>query len=177
MDERPSRPQPHTSRSDALERLYDAHGAAMYRHALMVLADPGAAEDAVQQVFVKLAARRGLSQDVRDPRGYLRTAVRNACYEILRRSKRPQPLPDSGPILVPARDTLADEDERREVEQALRLLPPDQREVVHMKVYEQMTFQQIADACGVSINTAASRYRLAMEKLRVRLARFAGPQK
>jgi RNA polymerase sigma-70 factor, ECF subfamily len=176
MDERASRPDPHASRSDALERLYDAHGAAMYRYALMVLADPGAAEDAVQQVFVKLAARRDLSGDVRDPGGYLRTAVRNACYDILRRREAQRPPAEAGPILEPARDALAEEDERREVEQALRGLPPDQRETVHMKVYEQMTFRQIAEACGVSVSTAAGRYRLAMEKLRVRLARHAPRQ-
>ena len=176
MDECPPRSAPHPSRLDALGSLYDAHGAAMYRHALMVLADPGAAEDAVQQVFAKLAAKQGLPEGVRDPRAYLRTAVRNACYEILRRSKAQHPPLQAGPILAPARDALAEEDDRREVEQALRALPPDQRETVHMKVYEQMTFQQIAEACGVSANTAASRYRLAMEKLRVRLARYAPRQ-
>jgi RNA polymerase sigma-70 factor (ECF subfamily) len=51
------------------------------------------------------------------------------------------------------------------IEAALRELPPEQREVIHMKVYEGNTFQQVADLLGVSINTVASRYRYAMDKL------------
>jgi RNA polymerase sigma-70 factor (ECF subfamily) len=48
----------------------------------------------------------------------------------------------------------------------LRTLPPEQREVLHLKVYEQMTFAQIATALNIPPNTAASRYRYAMDKLR-----------
>ena len=48
-------------------------------------------------------------------------------------------------------------------------LPAEQREVVHLKVFEGMTFQEIADLCGESINTVASRYRYAIEKLRDQL--------
>ena len=59
-----------------------------------------------------------------------------------------------------------DQDERQLIEQALRSLPAEQREVIHLKVYEDMTFQQIAQTLGLSINTAASRYRYALEKLR-----------
>jgi RNA polymerase sigma-70 factor (ECF subfamily) len=48
----------------------------------------------------------------------------------------------------------------------LRDLPPDQREVLHLHVYEGLTFQEIGDLAGLSINTIASRYRYALEKLR-----------
>ena len=52
----------------------------------------------------------------------------------------------------------------------MRALPAEQREVVYLRVYEGKTFQEIADWLAVSINTVASRYRYAMEKLRERLA-------
>jgi len=52
---------------------------------------------------------------------------------------------------------------------ALRELPADQREVVHLKAFEGMTFQEIADLTNESVNTIASRYRYAVEKLRARL--------
>jgi RNA polymerase sigma factor (sigma-70 family) len=45
-------------------------------------------------------------------------------------------------------------------------LPPDQREVLHLHAFEGMTFQEIADLAGESINTISSRYRYAMGKLR-----------
>jgi RNA polymerase sigma factor (sigma-70 family) len=52
------------------------------------------------------------------------------------------------------------------IDDALKRLPTEQREVVYLKVFEGMTFQEIADRCEISINTAASRYRYAIEALR-----------
>jgi RNA polymerase sigma-70 factor (ECF subfamily) len=49
---------------------------------------------------------------------------------------------------------------------ALKTLPPEQREVIALKVDGGLTFGQIAEILGVNANTAASRYRYALEKLR-----------
>jgi len=48
-------------------------------------------------------------------------------------------------------------------------LPPEQRAVVHLKLWEEMTFEQIAATLDIPANTAASRYRYAIDKLRHRL--------
>jgi RNA polymerase sigma-70 factor (ECF subfamily) len=48
----------------------------------------------------------------------------------------------------------------------LATLPPDQREVVHLHVYEGMTFKEVGDALDESMNTVASRYRYGLAKLR-----------
>ena len=56
--------------------------------------------------------------------------------------------------------------ERMAVEEALLQLPHEQREVIHLKVYAGMTFSEIGRLTEVSQNTAASRYRYAVEKLR-----------
>ncbi len=66
-------------------QLYDRYGAALYRYAVMVLADPAAAADAVQSVFVGLLRRRAAA-GIR--RRYLRRAVRNECFSALRRRRR-----------------------------------------------------------------------------------------
>ena len=55
--------------------------------------------------------------------------------------------------------------------QALKALPPEQREVVHLHVYEGMTFQEVAHATAESINTVSARYRYAVDKMR----RLLGP--
>jgi RNA polymerase sigma-70 factor, ECF subfamily len=49
---------------------------------------------------------------------------------------------------------------------AIRQLPADQREVLHVHVFEGLTFREVADATGERLNTVASRYRYALEKLR-----------
>jgi RNA polymerase sigma-70 factor (ECF subfamily) len=53
---------------------------------------------------------------------------------------------------------------------ALAALPAEQREVMYLKVFEGMTFQEIGERCGTSVNTAASRYRYAAAALRRALA-------
>jgi RNA polymerase sigma-70 factor (ECF subfamily) len=57
-------------------------------------------------------------------------------------------------------------EERLALERAIRTLPAEQREVLHLHVFEGMTFQEVADATGDSINTIASRYRYALDRLR-----------
>jgi RNA polymerase sigma-70 factor (ECF subfamily) len=145
--------------------LYDRFAAGLYRYALMILADPPAAADVVQQVFVALLR---LDCAIESDERYLRRSVRNECYSALRRRQRDPGAP-SEPLLevIAAADDRPDE--RLAIEQAMRTLPPEQREVVHLKVFEGMTFQEIADLCGESINTVASRYRYAIEKLRDQL--------
>jgi RNA polymerase sigma factor (sigma-70 family) len=141
-------------------RLYDRYGAALYRYALMILTEPAGAEDAVQQVFTALLTPgRG---DLDDEERYLRRAVRNECYSSLRRRMRTvaeRPLLEAvGPEPRP--------DERLALEAAMRGLPPEQREVLHLHVFEGRTFQEIADVTQESINTISSRYRYAIAKLR-----------
>ena len=93
-------------------------------------------------------------------------AVRNECYRILQQNKTHSRKLEAVKILEPVDREDFDEELQSKIELALHSLPADQREVTHMKVYEQMTFQQIADELEISINTASSRYRYAMDKLR-----------
>ncbi len=133
----------------------------------MILANPTAAEDVVHDVFVALAAS---TRDAERSDAYLRQSVRNACFSRLRRRKwQPAAGVDQQAILEAAQAAEQPHDDRLALEQALRALPADQREVVHLKVFEGLTFQEIADVTGESINTAASRYRYAMNKLRFEL--------
>ena len=162
----PTAPSPDSPR-EQLAAVYDQYAAGLYRYGLMILADTAAAEDAVQQAFLKLAARGERISEIASRNGYLRTAVRNECYRILRRRNRDSNVNlELTRIIEPVDREALDKEQQREIEQVLRSLPVNQREVVHMKVYEQMTFQKIANELGISINTAASRYRYAMDKLR-----------
>jgi RNA polymerase sigma-70 factor (ECF subfamily) len=78
-------------------------------------------------------------------------------------------LASAVPILETAEGHIDRPEERLALEEALRALPADQREVVHLKTFEGLTFQEIAELTDESINTIASRYRYAIEKLRASL--------
>jgi RNA polymerase sigma-70 factor (ECF subfamily) len=153
--------------NETLAQLYATYGSRLYRYAAAILADRGAAEDAVQDAFVRLARALRNSPELDVSLGYLSTVVRNECYTALRRRRRRAEDPE--PLIEP-RAPEASEEERTILEAALRALPPEQREVVYLKVFEGMTFREIADHCGISINTAASRYRYAAAALRRELA-------
>ena len=159
--------------NDTIAALYAAHGSRLYRYAVLLLADRTAAEDAVQDVFVQLA-RASKDRSMSDvPFAYLATTLRNTCYSMLRR-RRGGPFRLTGQQnqvgLIESASGDASEEERLLIEQVLRRLPAEQREVVYLKVFEGMTFQEIAERCGISINTAGSRYRYAIEALRRALA-------
>jgi RNA polymerase sigma-70 factor (ECF subfamily) len=149
--------------NQTIAELYDAYGPRLYRYAALILGDRAAAEDAVQDTFVHVArAFRDKPGDTASF-GYLATTVRNTCYSMLRANVRRGRFVE--PIIEQA-SPQATEEERLMLEQALRALPVEQREVVYLKVFEGLTFQEIAGRCGISINTAASRYRYATQALR-----------
>ena len=156
---------PRPSDGEWIGPLYDRYGASLYRYAVMVLADPAAAADVVQTVFVSLLRRR---QSPEFDERYLRRATRNECFTALRKRRR-DVLASAAPILERIEGASDRHDERIALERALRELPPEQREVVHLKSFEGMTFQEIAELTSESINTIASRYRYAIEKLRASL--------
>lgn len=150
--------------------MYDTLGPGLYRHALMIVADRALAEDAVQQAFVRLLSR-GRVDEVLSMKAFLRVVVRNEAYRLLGARRTMESLEDADVRLLEAADVPAERrDEQRRVERALRLLPPDQREVVHLKVYEGLSFAEIGQTLAIPPNTAASRYRYAIAHLREFLA-------
>lgn len=151
--------------SEEIARLYDAYAAGLYRYALMLVGDRALAEDAIQQVFSRMLAPT--FRRIEQPDHYLRRAVRNECYSLLRR--RRDDAVDGRPLLEAVDGASVNHDERLAIEAALRELPIDQREVLTLKVYEGLTFKEIAELTDAPLNTVACRYRYAIDKLRVAL--------
>ena len=156
----------------AMAALYDRFAGRMYRTAWGILGSSEDAEDVVQDVFVALMRSRRRLRNVQDLAAYVFTALHRAAGQHgLRRKRRPQPLammPDEA--VAPVAEPGPDEAERRQLREAVRALPAPQREVVTLKVDGELTFAQIAEVLGVSINTAAGRYRYALRNLRTILA-------
>jgi RNA polymerase sigma-70 factor (ECF subfamily) len=148
-----------------LAELYDAHAPGLYRYALMILSDKAGAEDAVQAAFAGLI---GAGSSVRSPLDYLRRSVRNGCFSELRQRARYGETRTStnGCLLEPIGPEAGRREERLALDRAVRRLPAEQREVLYLKVYEGLSFREIADVVEVPLSTAASRYRYALEKLR-----------
>ena len=97
---------------------------------------------------------------------YRRRGVCNECYTALRVRRRDRAAVTDAAILEAVAASDHGPDERITLDHAIRLLPAEQREVIHLKVFEGWTFQEIAAICDDSINTVASRYRYAIEQMR-----------
>ena len=150
------------SNSVEIELLYHQHGRGLLLFALAIAGDRGRAQDAVHQVFLKMLDGRNLLQ-VADAKAYLFTCVRNALLNDTKVRQRSVALDeDSAWFDPPHRDYAAELNLRR----ALCTLPEDQRQVVVLHVWGELTFMQIAEILNISSNTAASRYRYAFAKLR-----------
>ena len=127
----------------------------------------------LQDIFVKLARDPELLDGVRDERAFLIRLAHNAAIDLIRRrgtrdKTREQFAAESISPFAPASDP--DEQTFRAVlAEALADLPPDQRAVVHLKLWEGLTFEEIAHTLDIPANTAASRYRYGLDKLRERL--------
>jgi len=147
---------------DEIEALYRQHGAALLVFASTMSGDRDRAQDALHQVFLKLVENGSLNQAA-DKKAYLFACVRNAVLNDSNLQRRNIAIePDSVWFSPPDRDYAAEQNLRR----ALNALPDDQREVILLHVWGELTFSQIGDLLGFSANTAASRYRYALAKLR-----------
>src|SRR5215471_4188416 len=148
----------------------DQHGAALVLLARQWLPSHADAEDVVQEAFVRFWRSR---QRAVDPAAYLYACVKNCALQWLRsrlrRSRREEVAarPETESWFA---DPLEQDERRAAIAAALRTLPENQREVLVMKIWGGLSFPQIAEALGVSANTAASRYRYALIKLREQLA-------
>jgi RNA polymerase sigma factor (sigma-70 family) len=123
------------------------------------------AEDIVQDAFVKFWRR---NHDIHN-RGLLYAAVRSLALDFIRRDARrarreATALAEAEPTIEPKFEL--EDDTQSALAAAVESLPRDQREVLVLKIWNDLTFSGIASALGISQNTAASRYRYALMNLK-----------
>ncbi|HUS90331.1 MAG TPA: sigma-70 family RNA polymerase sigma factor [Phycisphaerae bacterium] len=149
----------------AFAELYDRFAGRLFRAALSMLGRREDAQDAVQEVFVAMVRSRQKLAAAEDIAAYLFASLRHAAGRLAARRARQPAAAQEAVADAPDRAAPAGADTDR-LDRALAALPPEQREVVALKIDGGLTFAQIGQAVGVSPNTAASRYRYAIGKLR-----------
>ena len=154
-----------------LEALYDAHAQALFGFLLNLTRNEEDTRDLMQELFLKLSRQPSLLPGMRQPRAYLLRLAHNAAIDLFRRRAARQKAQETEPeaeLFAPTNDP----DEaafRSAIAGAMADLPAEQRMVIHLKLWEDFTFDEIAEVMEISMNTAASRYRYGLDKLRQRL--------
>jgi RNA polymerase sigma-70 factor (ECF subfamily) len=114
-----------------------------------------------------------LLDGVLDQRGFLLRLAHNLAIDLIRRrASRAKKCEEFAAETCAIFATQTDPDEQAfatALGDAMGELPPEQRAVLHLKLWEKLTFEQMAATLDIPANTAASRYRYAIDKLRERL--------
>ncbi|MCI0701907.1 MAG: RNA polymerase sigma factor [Planctomycetia bacterium] len=156
--------------SDALELLFARYEGPVFRFLFGVLHDYHQAEDALQETFVQ-AIRKAELVAPDTFRGWLFTVAYRQGMLLKRRSKKLPAQADDLILLSLVGDEPADAratlgDEARRVRELLSLLPDGQRAVISARVFEGLTFREVAATLGCPLNTALTRMHDGLKKLR-----------
>jgi len=164
------------SRGDesALGELYDRYGRVAYGLALRVVRDRALAEDAVQEAFLAVWRSAGsFLAEHGKPSTWLLTLVHRRAVDLVRREERRRADPIDE-LAQPTGDATDEEAwlraQRQVVQEALRKLPPDQREALELAYYGGFTQSELAERLGQPLGTIKSRMFAGLRRLRELLA-------
>jgi RNA polymerase sigma factor (sigma-70 family) len=164
------------SRADdsALGELYDRYGRVAYGLALRIVRDRALAEDAVQEAFLAVWRSAGtFLAEQGKPSTWILTLVHRRAVDLVRREerRRADPIEDAEPQTGEATDEEAWlRAQRQVVQEALRKLPPEQREAIELAYYGGFTQSELAERLGQPLGTIKSRMFAGLNRLRDLLA-------
>jgi RNA polymerase sigma-70 factor (ECF subfamily) len=152
-----------------LEEILDSLGDKLFNYLTIMLSSPLDAEDVLQEVCFRLIRYKVRFLLIRNPSAYVFRIARNEAIRFLKnRNRNPERYHSVEERAKVIQDNLTgiENGVMNQVAEAMALIPEDQREVIILRFFEELTLREIATVCGVSINTAASRFRYGMQKLR-----------
>jgi RNA polymerase sigma-70 factor (ECF subfamily) len=152
----------------AVELMWDLYAGDLMALLQGLLGSSHDAEDTLQQVFFKLVRLRQRLARTRNLKAYIFRIARNEAWDLIKKRNRQRLRPDIKDVWLTAK-TDRDEAMAEQLTNALMALPPEQRAVIVLKIHRDQTFRQIAKLMGLSQNTAASRYRYGIHRLRTLL--------
>ena len=160
----------------AFEQLYARHRGKLYRYLQRQLRDNAVADELFQDVWQRvIASRSGWKPDAGFAT-WLYTIAHHRLGDHWRSLKhRPSAPADADERMARVADpdtperVLSEFERRRQLQLALDDLPEEQREVLLLRLEQELTLEEIGDITGVGRETVKSRLRYAMDKLRARL--------
>lgn len=166
----PTRSQPETPLAD-FAGVYSAHAKDVRRFALFLSGDPALADDLLSEAFIRAWTARD-RVELATVRAYLFAIVRNLFLHQLRNQRRRAPLDAATPDERPGPEARAsDQSDLRVVMAALAKLPEVDRAALLMRADEQVSYEEIASALGISV--ASAKVKVHRARLKLAEARIA----
>ncbi len=166
-----------SGQESALEKLIRRHKNRVFAYILMIVKDKDLAEDLFQDTFIKVinTFRSGTYKEEGKFIQWVMRIAHNLIIDYFRKSKRIPIIENSDEydifdkVRIPiesVEDILITEQIHKDVKKLIDYLPSEQKEVLVMRHYHDMSFKDIAETTNVSINTALGRMRYALINLR-----------
>ncbi|MCP8969978.1 RNA polymerase sigma factor [Ectobacillus ponti] len=158
----------------ALEQLYDKYEKLLFSFAYRMTGRKELAEEAVQDVFLKLWTKKGLYDSTKGKfSSWLLTITRNASIDLLRKNKQTLQMAEVPEALAsqePGVEELVEwKEEGARLREAMSELGEEQKAIVDLFYFQAMSQQSIADVCQIPLGTVKGRIRLALQHLRKHL--------
>ncbi len=158
----------------AFVSLYNRYKAPVYAFCVKMLLDKPVAQDVMQETFLRLYENRDRLMKTSSFKAWLFTIARNQCLNHLRRTTRHVPLDEATPPVSGADTPGARMEKSEQVEMVTRFLAqlkPDYREVIILREYQNLSYEEIAAVTRSSLSAVKSR----LFKARRKLAAFMAP--
>ena len=151
------------------EAIITAELQSLYRYACYRLGEREAAQDVIQELYLKLHERE--LGEVKNVRCYLYRALSNCCTQQLRERRKVEYVDVTALRDLQAEDITPTnfEQEQALIARLLAALPDEQSEVIRLHLHGECTFAEIAEILDIPQPTAKSRYRYGIEHLRKEL--------
>ena len=143
----------------------------LFRIALHYLEDVSDAQDAVQDVFIKLWNSQDKLDGVKNPEAYSYTLIKNTCIDRLRRARKtvqPGELEERSGDDPPDKE-LSDKEALKKALACIDELPEKQREIVRLRIFEELEYDEIAEKLGISEINTRVQLSLARKTLKSRM--------
>lgn len=152
-----------------VEELYDRYGEKLFHYLTIKLGSRSDAEDVLQDIFLRFSKYLIRWRIIRNVEAFVFRIARNEANRFLRHRLSQNLASNSSPDfakVISAEISGPDEQTRNVLSNALARLSDEQREIIVLKIFEELTFKEIASICDLSINTVSSRYRYGIVKLK-----------
>ncbi len=150
---------------DAFEPLVRRYQRPFFTIAARLLGDPEAANDAVQDAFFKMYQKLDTFEPERRFFSWAYRILVNECLNVRRAQHPSEPVTDDVLVVDSPIDTLTLAERRHRVQQAILALPRDYREVIVLRHFTGLSYEEISDAVGVPVKTVKSRLYTARQRL------------
>ena len=170
-----SRPRLVISHADAarLEEIWKNHSTSILGMLRTFCSSPEDAQDALQELFLRIGKNPAVVESAKSPRAFLIVAARRIAIDLARKRAAEQTRidsPEAVDALHPAQESIKNDPEvEAAISAAVQKLPPEQRAVFIAKIIQGKTLAVIAAEQNITLNTAASRLRYSLDKIRSQL--------